>query len=163
MLRPAQLYAEELQKENVKSWYKPENIYWNGGTGDSDIQLPDNNYDRHCFVSVDKEGNIIGYISYCVDWSAMTAYRFGMISYQKGNLEFVRDLYQTIYNLFTVYHMNRVSWCCFADNPAIRGYRNFIKRHGGRECGYYRQIARLQDGQLHDEVDFEIMAEEFVE
>ena len=47
------------------------------------------------------------------------------------------------------------------DNPAIRGYRNFIKKHGGRECGYYRQIARLQDGKLHDRVEFEILKEEW--
>ena len=28
MLQPAQLYEAELQEENIKSWYKPENIYW---------------------------------------------------------------------------------------------------------------------------------------
>lgn len=161
MLRPAQLYAEELQRKNTESWYRPENIYWNGGTGDSGIELPNDNYDSHCFVSVDKNDNVIGYISYNVDWSAMSADRFGMISYDKGNLEFAKDLYRAICNLFEVYHMNRISWCCYADNPAIRGYRNFIKKHGGRECGNYRQIARLQDGKLHDSVQFEILAEEW--
>lgn len=35
MLRPAQLYEQQLQEENTKAWYKPENIYWNGGTGDT--------------------------------------------------------------------------------------------------------------------------------
>ena len=161
MLRPAQLYAEELQRKNTESWYRPENIYWNGGTGDSNIDLPNDNYDSHCFASVDKNDNVIGYISYNVDWSSMSADRFGMISYDKGNLEFAKDLYRAICNLFEVYHMNRISWCCYADNPAIRGYRNFIKKHGGRECGYYRQIARLQDGRLHDSVQFEILAEEW--
>ena len=57
--------------------------------------------------------------------------------------------------------MNRMSWCCFADNPALRGYRNFIKNHGGKECGYYRQVTKLQDGMLHDKVEFEILASEF--
>lgn len=161
MLRPAQLYAEELQRKNTEAWYKPENIYWNGGTGDSNIDLPDNNDYSHCFVSVDNNDNVIGYIAYNVDWSSMSADRFGMISYDKGNLEFVKDLYRAICNLFEIYHMNRVSWRCYADNPAIRGYRNFIKKHGGRECGYYRQIARLQDGKLHDSVQFEIMADEW--
>jgi RimJ/RimL family protein N-acetyltransferase len=161
MLKPAQLYADKLQEQNVKAWYKPENIFWNGGTGDSTINLPDNNYDSHCFVSVDKNDNIIGYISYNVDWVAMSADRFGIISYDKGNMEFVRDLYKAICDLFELYHMNRVSWYCFADNPAIRGYRNFIRKHGGKECGYDRQIAKLQDGKLHDGVRFEILACEF--
>ena len=100
-------------------------------------------------------------IGYNVDWSAMCANRFGIISYRKNSLEFARDLYKVICDLFFKYHMNRISWCAYADNPAIRGYRNFIKKHGGRECGYYRQAVRLQDGLLHDSVEFEILAEEF--
>lgn len=162
MLRPAQLYKEKLQEENIKSWYKPEDIYWHGGAGDCNIDLPDNNYESHCFVSVDKNDNVIGYIAYAVDWSAMSADRFGIISYRKNSMEFARDLFKVVCDLFEVYHMNRISWCAYADNPAIRGYRNFIKKHGGRECGYYRQVVRLQDGKLHDRVDFEILAEEFI-
>ena len=162
MLKPAQLYEEKLRIENIKAWYKRENIFWNGGTGDSTIDLPDNNYNSHCFVSVDKEDNVIGYIAYCVDWTAMSADRFGIISYKKGSIEFAKDVYKAICDLFEVYHMNRISWCAYVDNPAVRGYRNFIKKHGGRECAYYRQIARLQDGLLHDMVDFEILAAEFV-
>lgn len=162
MLKPAQLYEEELCKENIKSWYHPENIYWNGGAGDNILELSDSNYDRHDFVSVDKDDNIIGYIGYSVDWTAMSADRFSIISFRKGSLEFVKDLYRAICDLFEVYHMNRVSWIAYADNPAVRGYRNFIKKHGGRECGHYRQITRLQDGKLHDTVSFEILAAEFV-
>lgn len=30
MLKTAQLYREELEKKNIESWYKPENIYWHG-------------------------------------------------------------------------------------------------------------------------------------
>lgn len=161
MIKPAQLYKEKLQEENIKAWYKPENIFWNGGMGDSQINIREDNYDLHQFASVDKYDNIIGYISYAIDWSAMSAYNFGIISYRKGDIEFVKDLYKAICDLFEVYHMNRISWSAYADNPAIRGYRNFIKKHGGRECGYYRKITRLQDGKLHDSVCFEILSEEF--
>lgn len=161
MLKPAQLYKEKLQEENIKAWYKPENIFWNGGSGDSQIDIREDNYDCHQFVSVDKDNNVIGYIGYSVDWAAMSAWQFGIISYRKGSVEFARDVYKAVCNLFEVYHMNRIQWCAYADNPAIRGYRNFIKKHGGRECGYYRQAARLQDGRLHDCVNFEILAEEF--
>ena len=161
MLKPAQLYEEQLKKENIKAWYRPENIFWNGGTGDCDIDLPNNNYDSHCFVSVDKDDNVVGYITYCVDWAAMSADRFGIISFDKGNVLFAKDVYTAICDLFEKYHMNRIQWCAYADNPAIRGYRNFIRKHGGRECGHYRQAARLQDGRLHDSVCFEILAEEW--
>lgn len=161
MLKPAQLFKDKLQEENIKAWYRPENIFWNNNAGDYSIDLPDNNYNIHCFVSVNKEGNILGYITYNVDWSAMSAYGFGIISYRKKSVEFARDVFKVICDLFETYHMNRISWAAYVDNPAIRAYRNFIKKYGGRECGYYRQIKRLQDGRLHDMVEFEILAEEF--
>ncbi len=161
MLRPAQLYADKLQEESIKSWYKPENIFWNGDVGEYTIQLPDNNKERDCFVSIDKNNNIIGYISYWVDWISMSADGWGIINFRKGNVEFVNDLYQAICNCFEVYNLNRISWNCYADNPAIRGYRNFISKHGGRECAYFRQYIRLRDGKLHDSVSFEILAAEF--
>lgn len=126
------------------------------------INLEDNNYNCHQFVSVDTNDNVIGYICYEIDWVVMSASSFGIISFDKGNIEFARDVYTVICNLFDVYHINRISWLCYADNPAIRGYRNFIKKYGGVECGYYRQNAKLMDGKLHDSVEFEILAEEFM-
>lgn len=161
MLKPAQLYEKELQEEIVKAWYKTENIFYDGGTGDSEIDLPRDNYNSHHFVSIDKENNVIGYISYCIDWSSLSADRFAAISFKKGSIEFAKDLYEVVCNIFEKYNLNRLGWWCFADNPAISGYRNFIKKHGGRECGYQRQIARLQDGRLHDSVEFEILSVEW--
>ena len=161
MLKPAQLYADELKRKYIRTWYDPEYLYYSGWVGSSELNIPENTYDSHNFASVDKNGKIIGYISYSVNYIAMNADNFGAISFDKGNVEFAKDLYQAICNIFEKYHMNRLSWCCFAENPAIRGYRNFIKKHGGRECAYHRQIAKLQDGKLHDSVEFEILAGEF--
>lgn len=162
MLKPAQLYEDQLNREIVKSWYKPENIYWHGSTAEYSIELPDNNGNSHCFVSLDKNSNIVGYICYDIDWQAKSAYQWGIISFKKGSIEFAKDLYHAICDCFQVYHLNKIQWHCYADNPAIRGYRNFIRKHGGCECGYHRQEAMLMDGKLHDSVHFEIMASEFI-
>lgn len=48
MLKPAQLYKDQLLKEYVKTWYKPENIYYTGWTGDSVPEIPDNNSEKSC-------------------------------------------------------------------------------------------------------------------
>lgn len=160
MLKPAQLYREELQKKYVECWYKPENQYYSGWTGMQIPDLPDNCYDTHDFVSVDKDNNVIGYISYRVSWITMSADNFGIISF--GNsVEFAKDVYKAICDLFEKHNMNRVSWSAFIENPAVKGYRNFIKKHGGRECAYHRQVAKLLDGKFHDDVEFEILASEF--
>lgn len=161
MLKPAQLYREKLQEEVVKAWYDPRNRFWFGGPGGNMLDLPDNNETRHCFASVGEKDDIIGYIAYELDWSTMSAYSWSMISFKKGSLIFVGDLLQAIKDCFHVYHMNRICWWCYADNPAIKGYRNFIKRYGGIECAHYRQDTRLLDGKLHDSVAFEILSNEF--
>lgn len=161
MLRPAHLYEEELKEKLIETWYKPEYVCYSGGTGDSLVELPNGNCNSHCFVSVDEDDNVVGYISYDLDYMAMSADHLGIVSFQMGNLDFLKDVYKAICDIFEVYNMNRLSWFCFADNPAIRGYRNFIKKHGGVECGHTRQISRLRDGKLHDGVEFEIMSWEF--
>lgn len=161
MIKPAQLYKEEIKKKYIETWYNPEYMYYSGWSGSGEPDIPDNNYDSHHFVSVDNDGNILGYISYSVSFVTMSADRFGAISFDKGNMLFAKDLYQVIYDIFEKYHLNRLCWSCITDNPAIRGYRNFLKKHGGRECAYHRQICKLMDGKLHDDVEFEILAEEF--
>lgn len=161
MLKPAQLYEEQLKLKFTEEWYDIRNMYYAGWTGTEIPELPKNNYDQHHFVSVNKKDEVIGYISYNICYLSMSADRFGIISFDKGNVEFAKDLYTAICNLFEIYNMNRISWCCYVDNPAIRGYRNFVKKHGGKECAYYRQITKLQDGKLHDSIEFEILASEF--
>lgn len=103
MIKPALLYKDELNKKNVESWYKSENMYYHSGPVEHCLELKDNN-EVHQLVSIDKNNEVIGYISYCIDWAAMSAYNFGIISYDKGNLTFVKDLYQVIFDLFFKYN-----------------------------------------------------------
>lgn len=161
MLKPAYLYKDELQKKSIETWYDTECMFWNDGVGSSQINIQDNNYNCHQLVSVNRDNNVIGYITYNIDWTAMSANSFRIISFDKGNVLFAKDLYQTICDLFEKYHMNRIQWFAYTDNPAIKRYRNFIKKHGGVECAYHRQVIKLIDGKLHDSVGFEILAKEF--
>lgn len=160
MLKPAQLYEEKLQKANVESWYDLSNQYCNSWCCDDEIVLEKSNGQYHQFVSVDKNDNVIGYITYSVDWSSMSASRFGIISYDKGNLLFIRDVQKVVHNIFFKYNFNRIEWRAYEDNSAISGYRKFIKRFGGKECGYLRQTVKLMDGKLHDMAIFEILRED---
>jgi hypothetical protein len=163
MLKPAQLYSEQVKEKMINCWYDEYYKYYSGWTGNNLPELPDNCYETHNFVSVDKEDNVIGYISYHINYVNMTADNFGIISFDKGNLMFAKDLYTAIKNLFKVYHMNRISWNMIVGNPVYTSYKRFIKKYGGRECAYYRQCARLMDGLLYDSISFEILSSEFKE
>lgn len=164
MLKPAQLYKDELNKKMIEGWYDLSNMYYHGGPGSYELDFGDSNENCHSFVSVKRKqfgveiiDTIIGFISYEVDWEAMSVDNFGFISFDKGNVEVVRDAVQCMRDLFIKYSMNRVAWSCYSDNPALDDYRKLVKRFGGRESGHLRQVRKLMDGKLHDSVIFEIL------
>ena len=161
MLKPAQLYQSELNHKIMDGWYDPKNLFFEIGPAYSIINLDSHTLDDHDFVSIDESGEVIGYVGYSVAWIPRSAYQLAIISFDKGNLLFLKDVYQAIYDCFYKHNMNRLEWTCYADNPAIRGYRKFIELCGGVECGYRRQCMMLPDGKLHDQVRFEILKEEF--
>lgn len=162
MLRPAQLYEEQLKKLYTETWYDMSKIYYHGWCSSSDIIIQNNNSETHQFVSVDKKDNVIGYLSYSIDWASKCVYNIAIISLaDKPNIVFAKDIKQAIDDIFFKYNLNRIYWLAYADNPAVRGYRNFIKKHGGKECGYQRQAVILLDGKLHDSVEFEILKSEY--
>lgn len=134
--------------------------YWSGG-GLCIPDIPNNTYDSRNFVSLDSEKNVLGYISYRIDWFCMRAYQFGIIGFEDCSVLFAKDVYQTVIYIFEKYNMNAMEWEAYVGNPAIRGYRHLIEKHGGRQCGYYRKRAMLMDGKIYDSVAFEILVEEF--
>ena len=161
MLKPAQLYREQLREKELTSMYDINDRYFHSWCGAAVTDLKDDNWNNHIFVSVNDKDEVIGFIAYEVDHNALSTNSWGIVSFDKGNLAFIKDVYQAIYDVFYKYNFNRIEWCCYADNPAIRGYRNFIKRVGGIECGYKRQNKMLLDHTIHDTVEFEILKEEF--
>ena len=158
MIKPALLYADQLQKKFIESWYEPETRFYSGLCSGK-MELVDNNCDKRQYVSIGKDGDVIGYIAHNVNWCTRSAEQWGMISFDKGNLEFVRDLYQVVTDLFFKENFNRVEWWCFADNPAVRGYKNFVKRFGGALVGELHNSAVFSDGTVHDTYIFEILRE----
>lgn len=160
MLDIAKKYEKEFQDKYIQTWYDPYYMYYRDSSGDRIPQLADNCYDRRDFVSLNEKGEVIGFISYFYNDVNMSASQFGAISFDTGNPIFVQDLLQVIGDIFFKFHLNRIEFWCFEDNPATRGYRAFIKRFGGREVGHLRQTCRLMDGHMHDSVIFEILYED---
>lgn len=165
MLKPAELYIDEINKLHMENWYNPDYMYYTGGTCRYNLisngSNNDGEYRDHKFVSIDKNGKLIGYISYTPEWKAMSVNGFGAVSFDRGNIEFARDIYQAINDIFYKFNLNRIEFGCFDNNPALRGYRNFIKKFGGRECAHYRECTKLIDGKLHGYFEFEILKSEY--
>lgn len=113
------------------------------------------------FASLDKDGKLLGYIGYSVSITAGRAHSFEMISFDIGNLQFLRDAQHVLCDIFEKYGLNCLSWAAYVGNPAMGGYERLCKKMGGRVAAYERQVARLLDGRLCDSKTFEVLAEEY--
>lgn len=163
MIKSAKLYEDEVRQLIRETWYDLKYQYVNGGVGCTDFQAPDSIWESHMLVSVDpKTDEVLGIVGYEVDWVAKSASSFFAMSFvDGGSVIFARDLLQVIDDIFQKYHLNRMDWWCWADNPAIKGYRKFCKRFGAREVGTLKRRGRLLDGLLHDSVLFELLSDDY--
>ena len=160
MIKPAQLYTEELKRLYCETWYDPKYIYYHSDIGTQELQFSDNNYERHSFAILENN-EVVGYISYRLNWAAKVTYNFGIISF-KQSLVFGKDLMKIIDDIFMKYKMNKMEFHAFSDNPVIKHYYNFINRFGGREVGILKESALLMDGKLHDSVMFELLLKDYL-
>ena len=160
MLIPAQLRQDELRKLFTSVWYDEKFMYFYDGTGRNLYQSDDNCYYSRQFCSVDEDDNIVGYIGYNYNNDNRSANNFGLCAFKNYNQTFFDDVIVAIYELFYKFKLDRVEFLCFDGNPAVRGYRSFIKRYGGREVARLRRVCRLMDGELHDSFIFEVLVED---
>lgn len=161
MLKPAQLYRDQIDAAYLETWYDLNYMYFTMGTGTRDIHFDEDNFDRHAFVSIDSKGDLVGLIMYSVDYTSMSATNMGIIVFQFNNVVFINDLKQVIRDIFLKYNLNRLSFYSIADNPVSPKYEKLVKKFGGTVCGYQHECIKLIDGSLHDVIYFEIMAKDF--
>lgn len=161
MLKEARSYEEEVQRKHIESWDKPDSIYF-CTVANSSLPIYDENCcDARSLVSVDENDNVIGYIHYDLDLETKAASNFAIISFNRGDCKFFTDVHKAVCDIFEKYKLNRLTWFCYTENRAKYLYRRYIKEHGGKEYTKPGEADKLQDGKLHDRINFEIMVDEF--
>lgn len=157
MIKPAILYKEQLEKKMAETWYDPEYMYYYDTIpGIPDIaDKPDNQYQ---FVSVDSKGRVLGYFSYWVYEPSRRAMNFGLMSFEKRNILFMRDAIQMFKDMFEKFGILSAEWRCYSRNKeALKLYRRIIKDYGGVEVGTLRRNGAPQNRELCDTVIFEVL------
>lgn len=162
MIKPAQLYQQELNKLYYETFYDSKYMYYRGCWGTGELIIPNNTYNSHHFVILNNNYEVVGYICYDINFASRVANDFGIISF-KPSICFGRDLMKIIDNIFIKYHMNKIEFRAFADNPVIKHYYNFINKYNGRVVGTLIDSVMLEDGKLHDDVMFELFKEDYME
>lgn len=161
MIKPAQLYRQELNSEYFKVFYDFKYMYYTGYPGAGGITIPDNTYDSHHFAILNSKNEIVGYIAYSINFASKVVDKFGIISFKQSAC-FGRDLLKIIDDIFVEYNMNKIEFIAFEDNPIIKHYYKFINEYGGNIVGILHDSGMLQDGKLHNAVIFELFRENYI-
>lgn len=156
MIKPAIRYKTELERLFAEEIYTERYFYYVGyayGFELPEIAAKENVY-QWAILDDDK---IIGYVAYCIDPSSETADRFGLYSFDEGNIKVIKAVYQILEDLCRRYH--RVEWRVVSGNHAKRGYDRFCKAHGGY-ISHLHDVTKDTDGNYRDIYIYEIIKKE---
>lgn len=162
MLKPAQLYVEELNEQLLMTWYKDKYKYYFCAPYWDIQEIAENTCEMQQFVSYAYPDGVIGYIGYSIDRAANIAYDFNAINFCDASLTFSKDLAQAIDDIFMKFNFNKVEFDVFVGNPAEIMYDKFCKICGGRIVGTYKKHVQLSDGQLYDMKMYELFRDKYV-
>lgn len=157
MLKPAILYKEAIQRAMRSYYYTDDMMYESGGLSNwtPDIrEEPESG--RFQYAIVDSNGKLVGYLDYFVDWYSSCASRFGLISFDRGNITVGRDLSAELNKLLDEYKLHRIEWRMIGGNPVERSYDRFCNKHNGTKH-VLKDAIKDKYGKYHDDIIYEII------
>ena len=162
LLDNARKYKEELKRKFLDIWYEDKYKYYFSSNWRREHELPDDDWEKMCYVSLDKDDNILGYISYMIDRNINSVHSFGAINFSDNKATFGIDLCKVIDDIFCKFHMERVEFYVVRGNPIEKSYDKMIAKYGGRIIGTRRKVAKLIDNQIYDDKIYEILREDYL-
>lgn len=93
---------------------------------------------------------------YGIDWYSSQAYRFGLMSFDKGNPLIGRALFEIMENLINKLKLHRIEWGMVSGNPVERHYDKFCEKYNGRKI-VLRDTLKDRLGEYHDSIIYEII------
>ena len=157
MLVPAILYKEEIQTKMLEYNYTEDMMYYTGYLGNSLLSIEENNDGSlYQYAIVTREGRLIGYFTYWIDWYSSCAYNFGLFSFDRHNVTIGLDVYRELKKLINDYHLHRVEYRMVSGNPAEKHYDKFCKKYHGRKI-VFTDAFKDRCGKYHNSVVYEII------
>lgn len=160
MLEPAIKYKEQLEKLQYDTWFNDKYKYWHCDVYYDYINIDENTWNRHQFVSVVNE-TVIGYISYNISRSNNSVDCLSILNFSDNKAAFGMDLGQALRDIFEKYKFRKLTFVVVVGNPIEKSYDKMIKKYGGRIVGIKKEDVKLVDGKYYDKKIYEILASEY--
>lgn len=162
MLDNARKHREELRNKHRETWYDEKYQYYHYGGWHKELSIPEDDWEHMAFVSLNNKGEVIGYITYCVNRRTLSAYDFGAMNFSNDKLTFGRDLCQAIDDIFCKFNLQRMEFNVVCGNPIERSYDRMVERFGGRIVGVRKRVAQLLSNEICDDKIYEILREDYL-
>lgn len=186
MLVPAIQYKSEIEKQFTSIQYTDKYMWYTGSIENFDIEVRTEG-DKFAFAIIEpKYGELVGYVSFRVDWYCSMAYNFSLIKfkykiYDEAENEYMRgreninlpiggfyidtkpimaSAIREVIRLIEGFNLHRIDFRCIRGNPAERGYDGIIKKFS---TWYSIRIVDFKDnikdkqGKYHDTIMYELI------
>lgn len=129
-----------------------------------DIEIDSSTWNKHQFVSINDNGEIIGYFKYSIDRDSLGCYGLQIVNFKKDVLSkcFGKDLMQLLQDIFIKYKFYKLKFGVVIGNPAEKFYDKYIEAIGGRIVGIYDDDCKLLNGELYAYKTYEILRKNFL-
>ena len=162
MLDVAINHIDELKTQMNSIWFKDKYKFYNNDLYYSDFRVDEDTWNRHQFVSLNKEGKVIGYIGYAVTRATHSCSNLAIINFSDDKMTFGRDLGQALTDIFEKFKFNKLNFEVVVGNPIEKSYDKMIAKYGGRVVGTYVNETKLIDGEYYPVKLYEILRENYM-
>lgn len=169
MLVPAACYKEEIEKQFKAIQYTDKYLWYTGSIDNYDLEVKTEG-DKFAFAIVES-CQVIGYISFRVDWYCSMAYNFGLIKFlplyfdnptqeYKDSTKVMASAIREVIRMIESFNLHRIDFRCISGNPAERGYDGILKLFEDKydiARGVFRDNMKDPYGKYHGTIMFELI------
>lgn len=163
MLKIALLYKNELIAKFVNTWMEEKFMYYHDSWY-SEPPIADNTWDKHQFVSVNSNNEVVGYIHYKVYRNTNDCDTLGIMCFSDDvhdRICFGMDVGKAMTDVFEKFGFRKLSFRVVIGNPIESTYDRLVEKYGGRIVGIQKKEVKLMNGEYYDSKIYEILASDY--
>jgi len=185
MLVPAITHKETIEREFKKIQYTDKYLWYTGSIDNYDLEVKTEG-DKFAFAIISPMNELVGYVSFRVDWYCSMAYNFSLIKFKDKIADEVKNKFSVnrpiggwyidtkliiasaileVMRMVESFNLHRIDFRCVSGNPAEQKYDKIVDKivdKGVYECYVPTFIDNIRDrqGNYHDTIVYELIRRE---
>lgn len=155
-------HEEELSKKMMETWFDEKYKFYHYGPYFQKENIGTDTWNSHTFVSVNTNGEVIGFIAYDISRPEEFCKNLRIINFSDDKMTFGMDLMQVLQDIFEKYNFRKLCFSVVIGNPIELSYDKIINKYGGRVVGVRFDHVKLMDNKFYDVKEYEISREEYL-